>query len=79
MSVLANCRSVALRGMREVQVVRRARPQRSASRGQRRPGLGVGVRSRRWRVAPSDAARTRRTQGLLTLAVHALRQVSTEH
>lgn len=85
--LLVNCRSMALRRVRKVQVVWSPGPQRAAGRGHSGRGLelglklscGLGVRGRRRRVAPPDAARTRGTQGLLTLALHALRQVSTEH
>ena len=58
---------MALRGVRGVQVVRVAVAGRRGGRG---PGPGA-------RLAPPDAARPRRTQDLLALAVRALCQVST--
>lgn len=65
---------MALRGVRRVQVVRRA-----VCGWGRAGGGGRGRAGRaRPRLAPPDAARPGRTQGVLALAVHAVCQVSTQ-
>lgn len=62
---------MALRGVRDLQVVRRAVAGRRGRGGGRGAGRGA-------RLAPPDAPRARRAQGLLALALHALRQVSVQ-
>lgn len=70
---------MALHRVRDMQIVRGAVPQRARARARRDVPRGPrhprhpGAR----RVAPPDQAGPRRAQGLLTLALHALRQVST--